>query len=607
MAAATATTTGPSRSKPKPTSTNKNTNGAVLASPPSSLGGATTTNHHNNKNNNNNKPKRKSTLRVMTEILCVLLICELYFYHKLTLREFQEMEERAARLGNGGDDDDAGDARMGDDLEFLRSMKKPVAARRESPELLKHMREVRKQFQGGGRSGSAAAAARMTNIEKANEEKRSKRRSEKETEKLEYLALLEKHSKAAETDPLTNDRLKTAKKLAHMQLFTGYDLEELPPWSQIEKNFGIPFVPEDENENAAAIDDDDEPIILGLEHCAAFREAHDPELIAVGPAGLFSTGTNLINSLTRTNCRGPANRTGLLSKFALVQVPYGKHNPADARFYHQVKHPRVADRTAVLPVVAIRHPYTWMSAMCRHSYQTRWRHVPHKCWESLFLKNPVVHVPWGFKRYNDTHNVTNSYQSLAHMWLEWYKPYFLAEEHNQTPRLMVRHEDMVYRPEKVIEKICGCVGGTNNNPNPDWGHPEGFEYEEESANKGKGHGKHGRSGLLTAVIKYATPLEEWYSRFTASDRLIMKEAFSEGPGVSPELARIFETFGYKLFHDADLSEPTEAEKRRNREDHISKLKPNETRVFEAQQRWTDGPPARRQQQQKKKRLPDFFG
>jgi hypothetical protein len=50
-------------------------------------------------------------------------------------------------------------------------------------------------------------------------------------------------------------------------------------------------------------------------------------------------------------------------------IQYGKHNPADARFHHQVKSPVVPDREAILPIVAIRHPYTWMSAMCKHSYR----------------------------------------------------------------------------------------------------------------------------------------------------------------------------------------------------------------------------------------------
>ncbi|VEU45331.1 unnamed protein product [Pseudo-nitzschia multistriata] len=330
-----------------------------------------------------------------------------------------------------------------------------------------------------------------------------------------------------------DQRIKTVEHLLHMGVEEDYDLEELPPWSLILDNFH----PQTK---------DDEPIILGLEYCEDFRKMHSPKIIGVGPAGLFSTGTNLIANLMTFNCDGPLKRRGNRKKFSLVQVPWGKHNPADARFHHQVPMPVVEDREAILPVVAIRHPYTWMSAMCKHSYNTRWRHVHKKCHRGLGLENPVWKVPYGFKSYNETHNVTNSYNSLAHMWMEWYKPYFLDEKYNQTPRLMVRHEDMVYRPEKVVSRICECVGGVNSNPIKDWEDPDGFQYLEEGANTGGGHGIH-RSGLLTAILKYGQPLRNWYDQYTATDREIMKEAF-QGE-VDPELRNIFDTFQYKLYDD----------------------------------------------------------
>lgn len=207
-------------------------------------------------------------------------------------------------------------------------------------------------------------------------------------------------------------------------------------------------------------------------------------------------------------------------------------------------------------------------------HRTRWKHKPNNCHESLSLKHPIISVPWGFKKYNETHNVTNSYESLAHMWKEWYKPYFLDERYNQTPRLIVRHEDLVYRPEKVIQKICECVGGTNSNPNPDWEHPNGFEYEEESANKGKGHGRAGRSGLMTAFIKYGQPLRNWYDQYDASDRTIMKEAF-QGE-TDPELRKIFETFKYPLFDD--VGKPTPADKLRTRKRHLLEQKEKDARA-----------------------------
>merc|ERR1711971_627664 len=97
-------------------------------------------------------------------------------------------------------------------------------------------------------------------------------------------------------------------------------------------------------------------------------------------------------------------------------------------------------------------------------------------------------------------------------------PYFLPERHSQTPRLMVRHEDMVYRPKKVIKAVCECAGGNLT---------KRFRYQEDAANKGQGHGKHGRSGLLDAWIKYGQPLSDWYVQYTSSDRTIMKRVFQD--------------------------------------------------------------------------------
>ena len=171
-----------------------------------------------------------------------------------------------------------------------------------------------------------------------------------------------------------------------------------------------------------------------------------------------------------------------------------------------MKNPIVPNYDAVLPIVAIRHPYTWVSAMCKYSYNTRWQHKWEECYKTLQLTSPILKVPYGYK------NHTNTYPSLAHMWKYWYKEWYLDTLYQQSPRIMVRHEDLVFRPEKVITPICECVGGTITQP---------FIYEEESANRGKGHGK-GRSGLIDAVIKYGQPLHDWYVQYNKEDRVVLR-------------------------------------------------------------------------------------
>jgi hypothetical protein len=67
----------------------------------------------------------------------------------------------------------------------------------------------------------------------------------------------------------------------------GENATEIPSWSQIINNYG------------------EEPVILGLERCEAYRNSVAPADRTVGPAGLFSTGTNLIHSLVSHNCLKP--------------------------------------------------------------------------------------------------------------------------------------------------------------------------------------------------------------------------------------------------------------------------------------------------------------
>lgn len=77
---------------------------------------------------------------------------------------------------------------------------------------------------------------------------------------------------------------------------------EMPPWSQIVDNYG------------------DEPVILGLERCEAYRNMVPEKNRFIGPAGLFSTGTNLLNSLLMKNCNPPPGKGH--SKFYFWQVPW---------------------------------------------------------------------------------------------------------------------------------------------------------------------------------------------------------------------------------------------------------------------------------------------
>lgn len=63
--------------------------------------------------------------------------------------------------------------------------------------------------------------------------------------------------------------------------------KDLPSWLEISQLYG------------------DAPVIVGLEHCQAFRAAVPGERRMLGAAGLFSTGTNLLTRLLKANCQIP--------------------------------------------------------------------------------------------------------------------------------------------------------------------------------------------------------------------------------------------------------------------------------------------------------------
>ncbi|KAL3918084.1 MAG: hypothetical protein SGILL_004409 [Bacillariaceae sp.] len=295
--------------------------------------------------------------------------------------------------------------------------------------------------------------------------------------------------------------------------------QDLPPWSQILENYG----------------GKDEPVILGLEYCEEYRKATPLKDVALGPAGLFSTGTNLLYTLLKSNCQSPdQSRYGRQRplKFNLMQVPWGKHNPEEARGIYEVDYMKryVENPMTVLPVVSIRHVYTWMSAMCRHTYGTQWAHRQDFCDKTLGLKSPIENVPYGAT--NGTKPIHSSYKSLAHMYMQWYRPYFHQHDYK---RLMIRFEDLVYRPKEVVTKVCECVGGTMT------GWKGKFQYKTKTSNKGQGHGE--RSDLMTAFIKYGQPLSNFYAEYNKIDRRTMDEAFRDD---EQDNEGIFNTFKYKL-------------------------------------------------------------
>jgi hypothetical protein len=156
----------------------------------------------------------------------------------------------------------------------------------------------------------------------------------------------------------------------------------------------------------------------------------------------------------------------------------------------------------VLPVVMVRDPYTWMISECRNSYALSWPHQPEHCPNLIpneFDKDRFPRlggkatVPVLFQLGRVGNKVDMRLDSLADAWNEWNRQYFdLAE----IPRIMVRFEDLIFRPKELIEAVCACGGGRPKNDTFQY-HPENFKA---GATNTTGHNSH--TTLLTAMINF---------------------------------------------------------------------------------------------------------
>jgi len=48
------------------------------------------------------------------------------------------------------------------------------------------------------------------------------------------------------------------------------------------------------------------------------------------------------------------------------QVPWGKHSPAKFKEAHSTEKAKAINKEWIMPVVTIRHPYSWMHSMCKN-------------------------------------------------------------------------------------------------------------------------------------------------------------------------------------------------------------------------------------------------
>lgn len=242
----------------------------------------------------------------------------------------------------------------------------------------------------------------------------------------------------------------------------------LPTWDEITQLYGS----------------SQQPMIYGMDSCARYRETVPADQRQTAVAGLFNTATNALAWSLRHNVP-----TAQHSKW---QVPWGKHRLASVKWNHTVEGSDRVNKTAILPVVIIKDPFTWLQSMCRHPYSARWRETAEHCPNLVPNDSDRSHFPVITKNHNRTVPVkivfskesVVKWDSLILLWNDWYRQYMNAEY----PVLMVRFEDLLFGPAVMLQHIATCVGVNVANP---------IRYQVESS---KRHGS--QTDLVHAVIKY---------------------------------------------------------------------------------------------------------
>lgn len=213
-----------------------------------------------------------------------------------------------------------------------------------------------------------------------------------------------------------------------------------------------------------------------------------------------------------------------------MQVMWGKHNVAQARaqnFRLNKTQYEGFENEEVLPVVMVRHPLSWMFSTCRHPYAAHWKHSEENC-PNLVNKNATrkqlvpLRVKYGWNQ--GGRNYTR-YPSLIHLWKRWYQSYLKDIPFSEFPRLVVRLEDIVYQPEKVMSKICECAGGTRKAivKVPELSVKVSRErMRRQMGLNGTLTGGKETAGLLTAWIEHASIPALW-DRMTTQDKIVVSK------------------------------------------------------------------------------------
>jgi len=240
---------------------------------------------------------------------------------------------------------------------------------------------------------------------------------------------------------------------------------------------------------------------------------------------MFNTGTNLITRLLKENCEIPERQEKFgphqpKEKYGMRwQVPWGKHTPVKFRNEHSTKKAADINKDYILPVVTIRHPYSWFGSMCKNQYTAKWDHKKimkrKNGAEAMHLGCPrlrqgsVPTAPWNPVTVKYAEEREDHHLSLAHLWNDWYSYYIDSKGGVDVPFVVIRMEDMVFYPEETLKQVCECAGGKIRTD-------QKFKLIEDSA-KADSRGHDISTGIYEAWIKYSKPNTKKQYGFSEAD------------------------------------------------------------------------------------------
>jgi len=262
------------------------------------------------------------------------------------------------------------------------------------------------------------------------------------------------------------------------------------------------------------------PQILGLQNCAAYREQN---LNTMEIAGMPNSGTNALWRTLFNNCIVPNE---IASKYPenhniQWQASFGKHQylhtgkveNKDSGMRYYGKHWRPMSKEKLI-VTLVKDPVQWMASSCRMSYFPLFNRNTDTC------PSPVSQV-------TGQYFADSTRKTLPKMWADYYGEYFQNNDRDITisnrrgggqPALMVRFEDLLFKPEETVAQVCGCLGYESKRG-------EDFQILESASKWGPGHEK--ASNRTQTQEQYTLKRSALLAHLSNEDKELMKKTFEE--------------------------------------------------------------------------------